>query len=116
MVIGRLRVRIPHRTATFLCKVKIHRGEPLNESVDDLPDLGRTIEPEHAVWTTRSNRMVFSWIDGQKYVNMKPRGEERGVTGTWTIQIRNTIAGRSAQLAAGVGSTAERGGPGDIQS
>ena len=66
MIIGRLCMRITHGTSTFLCKVKSHRGEPLNESADDLADLGRTIDPEQAVWTTRSNRMVFSWIDGQK--------------------------------------------------
>ena len=66
MIIGRLCMRIVLGTSTFLCKVKNHRGESLNEVVDDLTDLGRTIDPEHTVWTTRSNRMVFSWIDGQK--------------------------------------------------
>ena len=50
------------------------------------------------------------------YVNMEPRGEERGVTGSWTIQIRNTIVARSAQLSAGVGGTVEWGGPGDPHS
>ena len=52
MVIGRLRMRIVYGTVTFLCKVKNHRGEPLNETVDDLSDLGRKIEPECPVWTT----------------------------------------------------------------
>ena len=55
MIIGQLCMRIAQGTATFLCKVKSHRGESLNEAVDDLTDLGRTIDPEHAVWTTRSN-------------------------------------------------------------
>ena len=64
MVIGRLSMRIAQGTTTFLCKVKNHRGDPLNETVDDLTDMGRTIDPEHDVWTTRSNRMVFSWIVG----------------------------------------------------
>ena len=90
-------MRIAQGTVTFLCKVKNHRGDPLNEATDDFADLGRTIwsrmdhtiDPEHAVWTTRSNRMVFSWIDGQKgtHVNMEPRGKERGAIGSWTIQI-----------------------------
>jgi ribonuclease HI len=44
MIIERLRMRITHGTATFLCKVKSHRGEPLNEAVDDLADLGRAID------------------------------------------------------------------------
>jgi hypothetical protein len=50
------------------------------------------------------------------HVNMEPRGTERGVIGSSTIQIRSTIAVRSVQLAAGVGRTTERGGSGDIQS
>jgi hypothetical protein len=53
MVIGRLRMRIAHGTATVLSKVKSHRSEPLNEAADDVADLDRTIEPEHAVWTTQ---------------------------------------------------------------
>ena len=53
MIIGRLRMRIAQGTATFLCKVKSHRGESLNEVEDDLDDLGHTIDPEHVVWTTR---------------------------------------------------------------
>ncbi len=66
MIIGRLCMRITQGTSAFLCKVKNDRGEPLNEAADDLTDLGRTIDPEHVVWTTHSHRMVFSWIDGQK--------------------------------------------------
>ena len=50
----------------LFCKVKSHRGETLNEPADDLADLGRTIDPEQAVWTTRCNQIVFSWIDGKK--------------------------------------------------
>ena len=72
-----------------LCQVKSHRGEPSNELVDNLADLGRTIDPEYDLWTARSDRMVFSWIDGQKTclsartsVNMEPRSEERGATGS----------------------------------
>ena len=41
---------------------------------------------------------------------MEPRGKERGVIGSWVIQIRDTIAARSAQLVPGVGRTTERVG------
>ncbi len=68
-------------TTTVLGKVKNHRGEPLNEDLDDLADLGRTIESQHAVWTTRSNRMVFSWTDGQKSSR----------TSTWNQGVRNGV-------------------------
>jgi ribonuclease HI len=98
MVIGRLRMRIEQGTATILCKIKSHRSEPLNETADDLADLGRTIDQEHAVWTTRSNRMVFSWMDGQKSVS----------TSTWNQGVKNGVrlgAGRyrfEARLQQGV--------------
>jgi hypothetical protein len=34
---------------------------------------------------------------------MEPRNEERGTTGNWTLQIRNTTVVRSSQLVAGWG-------------
>jgi hypothetical protein len=81
MVIGRLRMRIEQGTATILCKIKNHKSEPLNDTVDDLADLGRTIDQEHVVWTTRSNRMVFSWMDGQKSAR----------TSTWNQGVKNGV-------------------------
>ena len=60
--------------------------------------------------------LMVRWTEKCKYVNMETRSEERGATGSGTIQIRSMIAARSAQLAAGVRSTAERGGSADIQS
>ncbi len=81
MVIGRLCMRIEQGTTTILCKIKNHRSDPLNETADDLVDLGRTIDQEHVVWTTRSNRMVFSWMDGQKSVR----------TSTWNQVVKNGV-------------------------
>jgi hypothetical protein len=81
MVIGRLCMRIAQGTATILCKIKSHRSEPLNETADDLADLGRTIDQEHVVWTTRSKRMVFSWMDGQKSAR----------TSTWNQGVKNGV-------------------------
>jgi hypothetical protein len=81
MVIGRLCMRIEQGTATILCKIKSNRSEPLNETTDDLADLDRTIDQKHAVWTTRSNRMVFSWMDGQKSAR----------TSTWNQGVKNGV-------------------------
>ena len=81
MVSGRLYMWIEYGTTTYVCKVKRHRGEPLNESTDDLTDLGNTIEPVCVMWTTRSNRMVCSWIDGQKNAR----------TSTWNQGVRNGV-------------------------
>ena len=86
MVIERLRMRIEQGTTTILCKIKSHRSEPLNETADDPADLGRTIDQEHDVWTTRSNGMVFSWMDGQKSAR----------TSTWNQGVKN-----GARLGAG---------------
>ncbi len=98
MVIGRLCMRIEQGTTTILCKIKSHMSEPLNETTDDLADLGHTIDQEHTVWTTRSNRMVFSWMDGQKSTR----------TSTWNQGVKNGVrlgAGRyrfEARLEQGV--------------
>ncbi len=61
------------------------RSESLNEVADDLEDLGRTIGPEHDVWTTHSNHMVFScpMIDGQKSVRMSTWNQSVSVS-RWT--------------------------------
>jgi hypothetical protein len=81
MVIGRPSMRIEQGTATILCKIKNHRSESLNETADDLADLGHTIDQKHDVWTTRSNRMVFSWMDGQKSAR----------TSTWNQGVKNGV-------------------------
>ena len=54
------------------------------------------------------------WTEKDTHVNMEPRGKERGVIGSWTIQGRTTITLGSAQLDVGVGSPVEWGGLGDI--
>jgi ribonuclease HI len=81
IVIGRLCMRIEQGTDAILCKIKSHRSEPLNETADDLVVLGHTIDQEHYVWTTRSNRMVFSWMDGQKSAR----------TSTWNQGVKNGV-------------------------
>ncbi len=42
----KLTARIAAGSRTFLIKVKVHRGEPLNEGSDDLPETDREIEKE----------------------------------------------------------------------
>jgi hypothetical protein len=41
MVIGRLRMRIERGTATIMCKIKNLRSESVNETTDDLTDVGK---------------------------------------------------------------------------
>jgi hypothetical protein len=50
---------------TFLVKIKVYRGEPLNENVDDLPDEGKTLAKtgDSYQWIDRTTRLVYSYYD-----------------------------------------------------
>jgi len=55
-----LRKRITAGTATFLVKVKAHRGEPANEGADILPDKAISDPKADKEWCQRTNRTVFT--------------------------------------------------------
>jgi ribonuclease HI len=56
-----LRKRIAAGTATFLVKVKEHRGEPANEGADILADKAISDPKVGTEWCQRTNRAVFTW-------------------------------------------------------
>jgi len=56
-----LRKRIAAGTATFLVKVKAHRGEPVNEGADILADKAVSDPKVGKGWCQRTNREVFKW-------------------------------------------------------
>ena len=56
-----LRKRIAAGTATFLVKVKAHRGEPANEGADILADKAISDPKVGKEWCQRTNRAVFTW-------------------------------------------------------
>ena len=56
-----LRKRIALGTATFLVKVKAHRGEPANEGADILADKATSDPKVGKEWCQRTNRAVFTW-------------------------------------------------------
>jgi len=56
-----LRRRIAAGTATFLVKVKAHRGEPANEGVDVLADKAISDPKVGKELCRRTNRAVFTW-------------------------------------------------------
>ena len=70
-IIEKLRARIQAGAATFLVKVKAHRGEPLNEEADDCADIGRLQDADTKEWTDRTERLIFRWqtADGVKRKN-----------------------------------------------
>ena len=79
-VLCTLRMRIAAGSATFLIKVKSHRGEPINEQADHMADEGRQEEDDVSTWTTRTGRMVF-----------KKAGEHEGRKSVWTKGVRNMV-------------------------
>jgi len=56
-----LRKRIATGTATFLVKVKAHRGGPVNEGADILADKAISDPKVGKEWCQRTNRAVFTW-------------------------------------------------------
>jgi len=55
------RKRIAVGTATFLVKIKAHRGEPATEGADILADKAISDPKVGKEWCQRTNREVFTW-------------------------------------------------------
>ena len=58
-IICLLTQRVRAGRATFLIKVKSHRGEPINERADTLAEEGRAISDDDKRWDDRTDRMTF---------------------------------------------------------
>ena len=82
-----LRMRIAAGSATFLIKVKLHRGEPINEQADDMADAGRQEEDDVSTWTRRTGRMVF-----------RKAGEHGGRKSVWTKGVRDMIRSQASEV------------------
>ena len=82
-ILSKLTARIAAKFRTFLVKVKSHRGEPLNEGVDDLAETDRTMEKEgdNYRWKERKTCLVYPYYD---------RNTGQWTKGTWTKTVRNT--------------------------
>ena len=61
-IIQRLHARVRAGAATFLLKVKSHRGEALNEMADAAAEHGRSRGEEEAAFTKASERLVL-WVE-----------------------------------------------------
>jgi ribonuclease HI len=58
--------RVRAGRATFLIKVKAHRGEPINERTDTLAEEGREISDDNKRWDVRADRMTFEVQKGKR--------------------------------------------------
>ena len=61
--IEELRNRTTTGAATFLVKVKVHRGEPANEEADIQADKAISGKDVPTEWHDRTNRALFTWQD-----------------------------------------------------
>ena len=59
--IEELRKRTTAGAATFLVKVKAHRGEPANEEADIQADKAISSKDVPTEWHDRTKRAVFTW-------------------------------------------------------
>jgi ribonuclease HI len=60
--------RVRAGRATFLVKVKSHRGEPINERADTLAEEGRGLSDDDKRWDDRTDRMTFEVRKGNTMV------------------------------------------------
>ena len=94
-IIELLKARVATGAATFLVKVKAHRGEPLNELADTLAEEAREAAKEHREWSARTDRMVYQWEE--------EKGTRRSV---WTAGVRKAVRKGAGQFV--VKSTREK--------
>ena len=75
--------RVRAGRATFLIKVKWHRGEPINERADTLAEEGRGMSDDDKRWDDRTDRMTF-----------EVRRGDATVSSVCTNSVRNAFRGR----------------------
>jgi ribonuclease HI len=81
--------RVRAGRATFLIKVKSHRGEPITERADTLAEEGREISDDDKRWDDRTDRMTFAVRKGNTTVRS-----------VWTNSVRNAFRKQAARAAA----------------
>jgi ribonuclease HI len=94
-IIELLRARVNSGAATFLIKVKAHRGEPLNELADTLAEEAREAAKENREWIARTDRMVYQW-----------QQDESARRSVWTAGVRKSVRKEAGQFI--VRSTREK--------
>jgi len=86
--IEELRKRTTASAATFLVKVKVHRGEPANEEADIQADKAISGKDVPTEWHDRTNRAVFTGQEPRRK-NCMVSYEDR--KSTWNSGVRKAI-------------------------
>jgi len=85
--IKELRKRTTAGAATFLVKVKAHRGEPANEKVDIQADKAISSKAVPTEWRDRTNRAIFIWQEPRKGGTVSYEDRKS----TWNSRVWKTI-------------------------
>ena len=59
VIVLKIQKRVEAGATTLLIKVKVHRGDPLNEEADIRAELGRLKEYKETIWNDSSDRTVY---------------------------------------------------------
>jgi len=93
-VIKQLRKRTTAGAATFLVKVKAHRGEPANEGADIQADKAISGKDVPTEWHNRTNRAVFTWQEPHQKGGTVSYEDQQS---TWNSGVQKAIRQGSAE-------------------
>jgi len=90
--IEELQKRTTGRAATFLVKVKAHRGESANEEADIQVDKAVSGKDVPAEWHDRTNRAVFTWQEPCRKVGTVSYEDQKSTwnSGVWKAHRRGS--------------------------
>jgi len=88
------RKRTTAGAATFLVKVKVHRGEPANEEADIQADKATSGKDLPTEWHDRTHPAVFTWQEPRRKGGTVSYEDQKS---TWNSGVRKTIRKGSAE-------------------
>ena len=77
-----------------MIKVKVHRGDPLNEEADIRAEMGRLKEENEKTWTTQTDRTIYQWSEPSK----NKKGTLITKTSAWTHAVRNRMRQKVGEI------------------
>ena len=86
--------RVQTGATTLLIKVKVHRGDPLNEEADIRAEMGRLKEYKETIWNDSSDRTVYEW----SVTSTKHGGSTVLKTSVWSNTVRNYIRQKEGEI------------------
>jgi len=92
--IEELRKRTTAGAATFLVKVKAHRGEPANEEAEIQADKAISGKDIPTAWHDRTNRAVFTWQEPRRKGGTVSCEDRKW---TWNSRVQEAIRRGSAK-------------------